>query len=85
MWMALWEEKATRELAEGRLAKKCDEATDLCHRCTELETMARDARAWVAPLEKKVNDLKEVLVREAKSGVPSPTGTRGSWFGSTPC
>jgi hypothetical protein len=57
VWMALREEKAARELAEARLAKKCDEAADLHRRCTDLETEARDARARVAPLEKKVNDL----------------------------
>ena len=66
VWTALQEEKAAQELAKERLVRKCDEAADLQRQCSELEAEARDAREKVAPLEKKVNDLGDALVREAQ-------------------
>ena len=41
VWTTLWEKRAARELAEERLVKKCDKATDLRRQCSELEAEAR--------------------------------------------
>ena len=44
-------------MTEGELAKECEITADLWRRCSDNEIEARDARAKVAPLEKRVSDL----------------------------
>jgi len=48
-WVAWQDERAPRDAANGELAKECEVSADLRRRCSELEAMARDARAKVAP------------------------------------
>ena len=50
-------EKASREAAEGELAKECEISAELWQKCSDLATEAREAREKVAPLEKRVSDL----------------------------
>ena len=44
-------------MTEGELAKECEITADLWRRCSDHEIEARDARAKVAPLEKRVSNL----------------------------
>lgn len=65
-WVALGEEKMARALAEERLLMKSTEATDLRCRCSELENEAQEARERVAPLEEKIDFLRDALGRESQ-------------------
>ena len=56
-WAACEDEKATREAAEGELAKECEISAELRQKCSALATEAREAREKVAPLEKRVSNL----------------------------
>jgi hypothetical protein len=65
-WAAWQDEGAARETADGELTKECEVSADLRRRCSGLETEARDARAKVTPLEKRVSKLvQESLERNA--------------------
>ena len=72
---ALGEERTARTLAEERLSKKSAEATDLRRRCTKLETEAQEAQERVAPLEEKINSLRDALVckSQERSAIPHKT------------
>ena len=59
-WVAWQDERAAREAADGELTKECEVFANLRRRCSGFEIEARDARdarAKVAPLEKRVSDL----------------------------
>ena len=56
-WAAYDNEKATREAAEGELAKECEISVELRQKCSALVVEAREAQEKVAPLEKRVSDL----------------------------
>ena len=58
-WAACDDEKATREAAEGELAKECEISAELRQKCAPLVTEAREAREKVARLEKRVSDLTQ--------------------------